>query len=273
MSQHPIAKTEAVTLRISPFSNTSQVVTWLTPDYGKIATVIKGALRPKRDYAGQYDIGYRCELLFYEYAHNGLHIFKECTALDNRRACHGDWRRTAVISYLCRLATDATPDGAHIPELYHLTDDALRTLAQAPPPHDLLMLWYELHLLELLGISPHLRHCTLCKDHLPPEDGALFSAELGGVVCDACAPQRQESAARRLTPDLLALLRRWQRAASFAPLRGITLDASQRDALCQTLRHFLSRHLDTAPECRAIAFQMAVMQVKKAATLKPPASG
>lgn len=262
MSHHPIAKTEAVTLRISPFSNTSQIVTWLTPDYGKIATVIKGALRPKRDSAGQYDLGYRCELLFYEYAHNGLHTFKECTALDNRRLCRGDWRRTAVVSYLCRLAIDATPDGAHIPELYHLTDNAITTLTQTPPPHDILILWFELRLLELLGISPHLRHCTLCKDHLPADAGALFSAELGGVVCEQCTTCRRESAAIKLTPDLLALLRRWQRSASFAPLRSVTLADSQRDTLCKTLRHFLSRHLETAPECRAVALQMAAMQLQ-----------
>jgi len=270
MSYHPIVKTEAIPLRVTPFSNTSQIVTWLTPDYGKLATVIKGAYRPKHDAAGQYDIGYRCELLFYEYARNGLHNFRECTALDNRQACRGDWRRTAVISYLCRLAADATPDGAHIPELYHLTDSTLTTLTQTPPPHDTLLLWFELHLLELLGLSPRLRHCCICKEHLPPETGALFSASLGGTACEPCATQRRDAAAIRLVPGVLSLLRRWQRSASFTPLRGLAIDPESRTALCQSIRHFLARHLETAPECRSIAYQMVTMNLNAPADRQPP---
>lgn len=264
MSYHPIARTDAIPLRVTPFSNTSQIVTWLTPGHGKIATVIKGACRPKQDASGQYDIGYRCELLFYEYAHNGLHNFRECAALDNRRACHGDWRRTAAISYLCRLAADATPDGAHIPELYHLTDTAITILAQTPPPHDTLLLWFELRLLDLLGLSPRLRHCCTCKTHLPPGTGARFSAELGGALCAQCTPQRQDAATMTLAPDVLGLLQRWQRCRSFAPLRAIAIDPATRTALCQSLRYFLARHLDTAPECRAVAFQMVNMNLHPA---------
>ncbi len=263
MSYHPIAKTEAVTLRVTPFSNTSHIVTWLTPDFGKLATVIKGACRPKRDCAGEYDLGYRCELLFYEYGHNGLHTFKECATLDRRQHCRGDWRRTAVVSYLCHLAAAATPDGAHVPELYQLTDTAISILDGTPPPHDLLMLWFELRLLDLLGLTPHLDHCTLCRTALPPEENVLFPASLGGVVCDPCASGRRElAAAPRLPGEVRTLLRRWQRTASFAPLRTVVLDPDTRTELCRSMRHFLPCHLETAPECRAIAFQMTAMQLQ-----------
>jgi len=256
MSYHPIARTEAIPLRVTPFSNTSRIVTWLTPAHGKIATVIKGACRPKHDSAGQIDLGYRCELLFYEYARNGLHNFRECCALDDRRACRGDWRRTASISYLCRLAADATPDGAHMPELYHLADSVITTLTQTPPPHDTLLLWFELRLLELLGLAPQLRHCVACKTQLPPDAGAPFSAALGGVLCDTCAPKRRDAAAITLAPDVLALLQRWQRSRSFNRLRTLPVPAETRTRLCESMKHFLARHLDTAPECRAVALQM-----------------
>lgn len=67
-----------------------------------------------------------------------------------------------------------------------------------------------------------------------------------------------------LSPDVLALLQRWQRSRSFAPLRSIAIDPATRTALCQSLRHFLARHLETAPECRAVAYQMVNMNLHPA---------
>ena len=39
-------KTEAVCLDIRPWSRTSHIVRWMTPD-GPVTTVVKGAVRPK----------------------------------------------------------------------------------------------------------------------------------------------------------------------------------------------------------------------------------
>ena len=48
-------KTEAICLDIRPWSRTSHVVSWLTP-MGKVSTVVKGAVRAKSQFLGQYDL-------------------------------------------------------------------------------------------------------------------------------------------------------------------------------------------------------------------------
>jgi len=60
-----ILKSPAIVLRFNPFANTSRVVVWLTRDHGKLATLVKGAQRPKSPFLGQFDLFYTCELLFY----------------------------------------------------------------------------------------------------------------------------------------------------------------------------------------------------------------
>ena len=84
--QSRILKTDALALRVSPFSRTSHVVRWLTASHGTIATLVKGACRPKSRFLGQYDTACTSELLFYERAGNGLHIAKECCLLEPRLA-------------------------------------------------------------------------------------------------------------------------------------------------------------------------------------------
>ena len=60
-----IIKTHGIVLSIHPWSQTSHVVTWLTPDHGPVTTLVKGAVRPKSAFLGQYDLNYTCEIVYY----------------------------------------------------------------------------------------------------------------------------------------------------------------------------------------------------------------
>ena len=90
-----IVKTQAIVLRMIPFSETSRVVLWLTRDHGKIATIIKGAHRRRSPFVGQVDLFYTCELLVYLRLFRGLHIVKECSPLKPRTPLRSRWRATA----------------------------------------------------------------------------------------------------------------------------------------------------------------------------------
>ena len=80
----PIRKTEAVVLRIHPFSNTSQMVVWLTQEGFRLPTAVKGAVRPKSAFLGQYDLFQTCELLYYTRTRDGVCIPRECCTLRRR---------------------------------------------------------------------------------------------------------------------------------------------------------------------------------------------
>ena len=249
-----IAKTEAITLRVAPFSNTSHIVTWLTPTHGKIATIIKGACRPKSLVLGQYDIGYLCELLFYERDRNGLYILKECSPLDARHPCRGNWQITAAISYLCHLAAIATPDGAHAPELYNLLKDGLNVISNTSYDLPSLLMWFELQVLNLLGLPPQLHRCISCTQHIATADKAFFSTLRGGILCRQCNTSSINALA--LPADALAILRRWQSKPRIQHLHNSTCNAQQHFIIHPILVSFMTQHLDLAPECSHIAHKM-----------------
>ena len=121
-----IVKTEGIVLRISPWSRTSHVVNWLTPDHGVVSTLVKGAVRPKSFALGQYALFYTCELLFYARATGGdLHALREVHPRRIREHIRGDWRATALASYACDLAGDLAPSNSESAAWYAFLSDFL----------------------------------------------------------------------------------------------------------------------------------------------------
>ena len=151
-------KSEAVCLAIRPWSRTSHVVSWLTPQ-GKVGTVVRGAVRPKSFFLGQYDLNYTCEILYYGRARGDLHALRDCAPLKRRDALRDDFRALALAGYFRRLVSDYAPAGPDCAGWYALVSDALDALAEpsdgaAPLLPSLLR--FELDVLHLLGLSPEI---------------------------------------------------------------------------------------------------------------------
>ncbi len=177
-----ITQTEAIALQIRPWSKTSHIVTWLTPDHGRITTSIKGACRPKSPFLGQYDLFYTCHLLFYTREHDGVHIAKECEPHHRRDLLRENWRAAALASYLVELTARALPPREQHADIYKHLSQTLDYLA-AHPDAPLLecMIRYELHLLYFLGVLPNLSPCETC--HTPPPEWFSFSLATGRLRC------------------------------------------------------------------------------------------
>ena len=146
-----IVKTEGICLSIHPWSRTSHVVVWMTPA-GKLTTVVKGALRPKSFFLGQYDLNYRCEILYYVRSRGETHPMRECYPLDARDNLRDDWRALALASYFRALVGALAPAGQDAEAWYRLLDKALA--ADAGTLRELLV--FELKALALAGLKPEI---------------------------------------------------------------------------------------------------------------------
>jgi len=149
-------KTRAVCLAIRPWSSTSHITTWLTQG-GCVTTVVKGAVRPKSAFLGQYDLNYTCEILYYARAQGELHALRECSPLERRDELRGDYRALALADWFRRLAMDLAPDGPDATEWLSLMEKSLDGLASPrPSAGEHLMqhlLDYERNVLKLAGLA------------------------------------------------------------------------------------------------------------------------
>jgi len=179
-------KTEAICLDIRPWSQTSHVVTWLTPN-GKLGTVVKGAVRPKSAFLGQYDLNYTCEILYYARAKGELHALRDCSPLEMREALRNDYRTLALAGYFRGLVSELAPAGPDCRVWYDLLATTLSTLALRPLTANsqqliAFLVRFELKVLELSGLSPDF------SGYDRGADWSAFSVESGsfGNVAGRC---------------------------------------------------------------------------------------
>ena len=146
-------KTAAICLRIAPWSRTSHVVEWLAPS-GRVATVVKGAVRPKSAFLGQYDLNYTCEIVYYARARGELHALRECSPAAMRDGLRRDYRALALADYFRGQVAELAPSGPDCQEWFELLSASLDRL-DAPCASRLgELLEFELAVLHLSGLAP-----------------------------------------------------------------------------------------------------------------------
>ena len=72
-----IESTHGIILRTRPLTETSLIVHWLTAESGRVATVAKGARRPKSPFAGKLDLFYVADFSFSRSRSSQLHTLRE----------------------------------------------------------------------------------------------------------------------------------------------------------------------------------------------------
>lgn len=188
-------RTPGIVLRVRPLTETSLIVHWLTEHCGRLATVARGARRPKSPFRGKLDLFYEAELSFQRSRRSDLHLLREVVVRDLHPALRTDLARLRAAAHAVQLLEQATEPEAPVPELYALLRDLLRAEAAPAAP---LVLAFEWRLLGLLGLQP-----DLARTRLSPAARAAARSLGEGTLGDA--------ARRPLEPALLRELERFLR--------------------------------------------------------------
>ena len=169
------ARTDAICLAISPWSRTSHVVRWLTPN-GPLATVVKGAVRPKSAFLGQYDLNYTCDIVYYAGSRGELHALRECAPVALREGLRGDFRALALADHFRSLAQTLAPSGPDGRDWFALLASALDGLLPGRDAAGSLldrMIAFELGALRLAGLAPDFSGCAAPYSEFSVDTGSF----------------------------------------------------------------------------------------------------
>lgn len=183
-----IESTSGLILRTRPLTETSLIVHWLTPDLGRVATVAKGARRPKSPFAGKLDLFFEADFSFQRSRRSELHALREVSLRGTHPAIREDLARLEQAAYAAALIEQTTEVETPLPEIHALLSGFLDFVASSPAmPRSVFA--FELKLLRLLGLEPDLPETRLSEDACVLVSALLESKWDGLAVLQASASQ------------------------------------------------------------------------------------
>lgn len=157
-----IERAQGLILRTRPFTESTLIVHWLTFEFGRLATIAKGARRPKSPFRGKLDLFYEADLSFARSRRSELHTLREVALRETHVALRHELASLQQASYGAALVEQTTETGTPLPGIFELMRRFLEALARTPPlPQHRFA--FELKLLNELGLQPDLQ-----KSHLTP---------------------------------------------------------------------------------------------------------
>jgi DNA repair protein RecO (recombination protein O) len=147
-------------LRVRLLTETSLIVHWHTPELGRIATVAKGARRPKSPFHGKLDLFYACDFNFARSKRSELHTLREVVVRNTHERLRHDLGWIQQASYAAALIEQTTETDTPLPEIYDLFANFLEFLPQQPPKPRTVFA-FELRLLRELGQAPDVSETKL----------------------------------------------------------------------------------------------------------------
>ena len=153
-------RTQGLILRTRPLTETSLIVHWLTPDFGRIATVAKGARRANSPFRGKLDLFFLADFSFSRSRRSELHTLREVSLLETHKVLREQLTLLQQASYCAALIEETTETETPVPAIYELMHGLLTHLPkQRPLPQTVFA--FELRLLNELGLKPDLAKSKL----------------------------------------------------------------------------------------------------------------
>ncbi|MGA2748556.1 MAG: DNA repair protein RecO [Verrucomicrobiota bacterium] len=207
-------RTTGLVLRTRPLTDTSLIVQWLTRDFGRLATVAKGARRPKSPFRGQLDLFYLADFSFARSRRSDLHTLREARLLESHAALRTDLAWLQQASYCAALIEQTAEPEAPLGAMFDQFVGLLGQLVRHPAVPQTVFA-FEIKWLDELGQRP-----PLAQSHLTP-------------------------GARQILDRL--------REMDWPQIFRLRLSAAQTTEIRLFLRGFLTFHLDKIPPARNAA--------------------
>ena len=246
MSRPKVYKTEAIILRQMALGEADRILTFYTPDLGKVRAVAKGVRRPSSKMGGHLEVLSHVSLLLAR--GQNLDIVTQAHLLHSFSRLREDLDTLSRACYLADLVDAFSPEEAPNPALYDLLMNALRWLEDAHQP-ELLLRSFELHLLAQVGYRPQVHACVECQQPLAPQDHT-FSLRDGGVICPSCRHQGRKD----LVPISLTALKvfRYLLDNTYPQARRLQMEAEVSQEVERLLARYIRYQLER--EVRSAGF-------------------
>ena len=209
---------------------------------GKLRGLAKGVRKPRSRKAGHLEPFTRVSLQLARA--RDLPIITQAETLEAYIPLREDLLMPTYAAYVVELLDRFTYEEGENRGLYRLMANTLSRLSAGHNP-DLVIHFYELRLLDLVGFRPHLFHCANCGREIQAQD-QFFSPEHGGVLCPDCG--RGILGVRPVSMNALKYMRHFQRSSYAEAFKAVIPAPIYREIenlMQDYITYYLERNLNT----------------------------
>lgn len=237
-------QTEAIIIKKIKLGEADRIITLFTPHLGKIRAVAKGVRRPKSRLSGHL------ELLTYsqvDLVHGrNLDTIIGSQTINGFLPLKTDLDLSAEALYITELVDQFTVENADNFPVFQLLLETLEKL-ETEENREMLIHYFEMHLLTFAGYKPELMKCVVCGKPLEPVVNA-FSPNSGGMLCSTCTLTRF---CYPISVNALKVLRLLQ-SEDYATVRRIKLTPELASELKTVIRNYIRYLLEQ--EVKSVEF-------------------
>ena len=181
-------KVKGVILSENNMGDYDKMLTMLTPNFGKISCVAKGARRPKSALLAGTQMFCFGEYMMYQ-GTSTYHI-NSCETIEIFYKLRTDLEKLKYAIHINKIVQDVTEENENCFNIMQLYLNALYTISETDKDLDLTISIFKLRLLCILGYTPRILSCTNCREK---DNLTYFSIRDNGFKCEACARQDKSS--------------------------------------------------------------------------------
>jgi DNA repair protein RecO (recombination protein O) len=200
-----LTKDTAICIRVTDYSETSQIVTLFTRATGKITAIAKGSKRPKSTFDGPIEVFSYGEIVFSDSSREKLATLTEFQQQPGLADLANNLFALNCCLFGAELVNGLTHDYDPHPQLFDsflrfLQDASERRLSSVASAKEeessienrkalALLILFQLTLLREIGLMPILNACANCKTQYASRDTqyeAYFSSSANGLICRDC---------------------------------------------------------------------------------------
>jgi DNA repair protein RecO (recombination protein O) len=195
---------QAIIMRVKEYGESDLLVTFFTPDEGRLRGVAKGALRSRRRFVNCLDI-FSLVNLEYSPARNGdLHFIHSGKLMDAFPGLRSNFSILSKAGYMVELTEILFPWELPDPVIFELLIKLFGLLEKGELVN-LIPQAFEFIAMSQGGFRINLERCCKCGRAYSGEGIAAFKPEKGGIACMKC--QQITALSPKVSPDTVQFIK------------------------------------------------------------------
>jgi len=237
MSKPRNYQTEAIIIKKTKLGEADSILTLYTPHLGKTQGFAKSLRRPRSKMAGHLEL-LTHSLVSLARGRN-IDTITGSQTINSFLPLKSDLHLTSYALYATELVNQFTADHIENHPLFQLLLETMERLYQTNNK-ELVLRYFELHLLDEVGYRPQLQQCLSCRLPLEPVTNS-FCSSAGGMLCPNC--RQSQPLTYPLSVNVLKVLRFLQ-GSDFNTASKLKLDAELSHQLEKVIRGYIKYLLE-----------------------------